>query len=108
MSKQIADFEKGIFEKIKKELINEIVSFYDLFLNFQRKSKNIENKELQNEIEFLKTEISNILFNNSIDEIEENIGSDVKRDIHKIKKKIETDSIEENQKIKQILKKGFI
>ncbi|MBN4046958.1 nucleotide exchange factor GrpE [bacterium AH-315-P13] len=108
MSKQIADFEKGIFEKIKKELINEIISFYDLLSNFQRKFKSIENQELQNEIDFLETEISNMLFNNSIDEIDENIGGDINRDFHRIKKKVETDNIEENQKIKQIVKKGFI
>lgn len=108
MSKQIADFEKGIFEKIKKELINEIISFYDLLLNFQRKFKNIENKELQNEIDFLETEISNMLFNNSIDEIDENIGGDINRDFHRIKKKVETDDIKKNQKIQQILKKGFV
>lgn len=108
MSKQITDFEKGIFEKIKKELINEIISFYDLLLNFQRKFKNIENKELQNEIDFLETEISNMLFNNSIDEIDENIGGDINRDFHRIKKKVETDDIEKNQKIQQILKKGFV
>lgn len=108
MSNQIADFEKGIFEKIKKELINELISFYDVLLKFQEKFKSIENKELQNEIDFLETEISNMLFNNSIDEIDENIGGDINRDFHKIKKKIETDNIDENQKIKQILKKGFI
>jgi molecular chaperone GrpE (heat shock protein) len=108
MSKQIGDFEKGIFEKIKKELVNEIISFYDLLLNFQRKFKSIENKELQNEIDFLETEISNMLFNNSIDEIDEDIGGDINRDFHKIKKKVETDNIEQNQKILEIIKKGFI
>lgn len=108
MSKQIADFEKGIFEKIKKELIYEIISFYDLLLNFQKKFKYIENKELQNEIDFLETEISNMLFNNSIDEIDENIGGYINRDFHRIKNKVETDDIEQNQKIQQILKKGFV
>lgn len=108
MSKQIADFEKGIFEKIKKELINEIISFYDLLLKFQEKFKSVENKELQNEIDFLETEISNILFNNSIDEIDESIGEDVNRDLHRIKKKVESNDKDKNQKILEVLKKGFI
>jgi molecular chaperone GrpE (heat shock protein) len=108
MSKQIANFEKGIFEKIKKELINEIISFYDLLLNFQKKFKDLENKELQNEIDFLETEISNMLFNNSIDEIDEDIGGDINRDFHRVKKKVETTDIEKNQKILEILKKGYV
>ena len=108
MSKQIANFEKDIFEEIKKELINEIISFYDLLLDFQKKFKDIENQELQNEIDLLETEISNILFNNSIDEIDESIGEDVNRDLHRIKKKVESNDIEKNKKILKILKKGFI
>ena len=46
MSKQIDIFEKGVFENIKKELILEIISFYDMFLNFQEKFNFIENSEI--------------------------------------------------------------
>jgi len=108
MSKQIASFEKGVFEIIKKELISEIISFYDLLLKFQEKFQTLENKEFQNEVDFLETELSNILFNNSIDEIDENIGEKFDRDIHRIKQKTETKDLEEDQKIIKILKKGFV
>lgn len=108
MSKQIASFEKGVFETIKKELIFEVISFYDLLLKFQEKFQTLENKEFQNEVDFLETELSNILFNNSIDEIDENMGIEVDRDLHRIKQIIETNNLDDNQKIIKILKKGFI
>ncbi len=108
MSAQIADFEKGVFEKIKKGLINEVISFYDLLLTFREKFKALENKELQNEMGFLETEISNILFNNSVEEIEETLGQEVNRDFHKVKEKIETNEIKENRIINKVLKKGFV
>ncbi|MCB0537707.1 MAG: nucleotide exchange factor GrpE [Bacteroidetes bacterium] len=108
MSKQIDIFEKGVFENIKKELILEIISFYDMFLNFQEKFNFIENSELQSEIDFLEMELNNIIFNNGIDEIEEITDVEIDRSNHRIKKVEPTNVLSQNNKIKSILKKGYL
>ena len=99
MSKQIDIFEKGVFENIKKELILEIISFYDMFLNFQEKFNFIENSELQSEIDFLEMELNNIIFNNGIDEIEEITDVEIDRSNHRIKKVEPTNVLSQNNKI---------
>ena len=108
MSKQIDIFEKGVFKNIKKELILEIISFYDMFLNFQEKFNFIENSELQSEIDFLEMELNNIIFNNGIDEIEEITDVEIDRSNHRIKKVEPTNVLSQNNKIKSILKKGYL
>ena len=108
MSKQIDIFEKGVFENIKKELILEIISFYDMFLNFKEKFNFIENSELQSEIDFLEMELNNIIFNNGIDEIEEITDVEIDRSNHRIKKVEPTNVLSQNNKIKSILKKGYL
>lgn len=108
MQKQINEYEKDLKISIKETLIKEILSFYITFLDFQKKFSKDENQNLIDEIDYLETELSNILFNNGINEIELIEGDELDRMQQRIKSKLLTDDTSRDKTIHKILKKGFV
>lgn len=108
ISKENSDYQKDMLEKVKETLIKEILSFYNSFSIFQSKFSDSENQRLIKEIDDLEVELSNILFNNGIDEIEIIEGNELDRTYQKIKITIETGDIDKNNIVNKIYKKGFI
>ncbi|MFO8066368.1 MAG: nucleotide exchange factor GrpE [Bacteroidales bacterium] len=109
ITRQLDAHEKGLIEHIKKSLIESVIRFYDSLNKFHKKFEYIKDNKLQDEINFLKSEIiDEILYNNDIDEIEEQNGVPFDRRIHLAKKVEYTTNKELDFTVSKVLKKGFV
>jgi len=108
MTKQVEQYEKGMIKKIKEPIIRDLILLSDSIEKLCRKFRDIENTGLNNELGLLQDEVEEILYTNSVEKINLNDFIEYDKDNQKVVRKIATDNKENDKKIVEVTKSGYL
>lgn len=108
LTSRMDDLERGREDEIRIDLIKSIIVFYDSLERFQKKYAIIDNEAFQKDLEFLKSEIIDVLlFNNHVEPIENDQTGAFNGNLQVAKGIFEVDKPELDNNVFSIEKTGF-
>jgi molecular chaperone GrpE (heat shock protein) len=108
MTKQVEQYEKGLLKKIKEPIIRDLILLSDSIEKLRKKFSDIDIMDLNNDLILLQDELDEILYINSVEKMNSNDIYEYDKDHQKVVKKIMNDNKDNDRKIIEVTKPGYL